>query len=342
MIGARQCPCCSSSSNLNSFVSRYLGMIGARPVLTKSLNAGTISFAADISSQVLLLFSCPKPFLAACVCVKFIAWEIRLDEARQLTESESSYYDNGEQRQCQRQRQQRATKVERGNDNNSAHIFFRAWVRGISASLTTAWSSGDTGLGLVIPLGRRFPDASGAASAATRDARRPTTSSAASSRKGARPDEKRDGRRAVAGEDWRREADRRRRGRRSGGHRNEGFLWTWRKGTKGGAYIVGVVGHPYLATLLPLWLTMPVIHFHHARHPCGRPYDRWRSHTCIRPASRIGSATSTGQLSKGARMWRLGHHLPHHSSPPREDLLEVPDEGAEDEVWCLAADSWWL
>ncbi|RWW06612.1 hypothetical protein GW17_00030049 [Ensete ventricosum] len=24
-----------------------------------------------------------------------------------------------------------------------------------------------------------------------------------------------------------------------------------------GAYIVGVVGHPYLATLLPLWLTMP-------------------------------------------------------------------------------------
>ncbi|RWW75696.1 hypothetical protein BHE74_00016277, partial [Ensete ventricosum] len=39
------------------------------------------------------------------------------DEARQLTESESSYYDNGKQRQWQRQR--RATKVERGNDNNS-------------------------------------------------------------------------------------------------------------------------------------------------------------------------------------------------------------------------------
>ncbi|RZR91237.1 hypothetical protein BHM03_00019328 [Ensete ventricosum] len=25
---------------------------------------------------------------------------------------------------------------------------------------------------------------------------------------------------------------------------------------RGGAYIVGIVGHPYLATLLPLWLTM--------------------------------------------------------------------------------------
>ncbi|URE14626.1 Mpv17 / PMP22 family [Musa troglodytarum] len=44
----------SSSSTLNSFVSWYLGMIGARPVLTKSLTAGTISFAADISSQIML------------------------------------------------------------------------------------------------------------------------------------------------------------------------------------------------------------------------------------------------------------------------------------------------
>ncbi|RRT38810.1 hypothetical protein B296_00052591 [Ensete ventricosum] len=53
---------------------------------------------------------------------------------------------------------------------------------------------------------------------------------------------------------------------------------------------------------------------------------------------------SAGQLSEGARTWRLGHHLPYHSSPPphREDLLEVPDEGAEDEVLCLAAGSWWL
>ncbi|RWW82465.1 hypothetical protein BHE74_00009076 [Ensete ventricosum] len=36
-----------------------------------------------------------------------------------------------------------------------------------------------------------------------------------------------------------------------------------------GAYVVGVVGHPYLAILLPLWLTMPVVPFHHARRPCG-------------------------------------------------------------------------
>ncbi|RWW29103.1 hypothetical protein GW17_00006383 [Ensete ventricosum] len=70
----------------------------------------------------------------------------------------------------------------------------------------------------------------------------------------------------------------------------------------------------------------------------GRPHDHWRPHTYVRPASRVGSATSAGQLSEEAMMWRPGHHVSYHS-PPREDLLEVPDEGAEDEVLCLAADS---
>ncbi|RWW64186.1 hypothetical protein BHE74_00028591 [Ensete ventricosum] len=73
------------------------------------------------------------------------------------------------------------------------------------------------------------------------------------------------------------------------------------------AYIVGVVGHPYLTTLVPLWLIMSsylsttpvVLTVKHAF--AGRPYDRWRPHTCIRPTSRIGSTTSTGQLSEGAK-----------------------------------------
>ncbi|RRT71758.1 hypothetical protein B296_00002187 [Ensete ventricosum] len=113
------------------------------------------------------------------------------------------------------------------------------------------------------------------------------------------------------------------------------------------AYIVGVVDYSYLATWLPLWLTMmsytstmPVVLA--VRHAStGRPHDHWRPHTYVRPASRVRSATSTGQLSEEAMMWRPGHHVSYHS-PPREDLLEVPDEGAEDEVLCLAADSRWL
>ncbi|RWW54990.1 hypothetical protein BHE74_00038442 [Ensete ventricosum] len=34
----------------------------------------------------------------------------------------------------------------------------------------------------------------------------------------------------------------------------------------------------------------------------GRPHDHWRPHTCVRPAYRVGSATSTGQLSERAMM----------------------------------------
>ncbi|RWW06327.1 hypothetical protein GW17_00030354 [Ensete ventricosum] len=126
-----------------------------------------------------------------------------------------------------------------------------------------------------------------------------------------------------------------------------------------GAYIVSVVDHPYLATLLPLWLTMlsypsttpVVLAVRHASAGKGcRPYlcqvgrtTAGAPHTCIRPASHVGSATSAGQLSEGTRTWRPGQHLSYHSSPPpRKDLLEVPDYGAEDEVLCLAAGPWWL
>ncbi|RWV97865.1 hypothetical protein GW17_00039322 [Ensete ventricosum] len=113
-----------------------------------------------------------------------------------------------------------------------------------------------------------------------------------------------------------------------------------------GAYIVVVVGHPYIATSLPLWLTLSsypsttptVLAVRHASagkgvdltcvrsvvrplgirpYLCkvdrtttgdsalpvpGRPYDRWRPHTCIRPVSHVGSTSSTGQLSKGTWM----------------------------------------
>lgn len=42
----------SSTTTRNAFVTWYLGRIEARPVLTKSLTAGAIFVAADISSQV--------------------------------------------------------------------------------------------------------------------------------------------------------------------------------------------------------------------------------------------------------------------------------------------------
>ncbi|RWW51172.1 hypothetical protein BHE74_00042512, partial [Ensete ventricosum] len=98
-----------------------------------------------------------------------------------------------------------------------------------------------------------------------------------------------------------------------------------------GAYIVSVVCRPYLAILLPLLLTMPlypsttpaVLMVRHAFagkgvdltcvrsavRPLGcRSYlcqvDRTTAgapHTCIRLASCVGSATSTGQLSESMR-----------------------------------------
>lgn len=69
-------PFASAASNFsrNGFVSWYLGMIETRPVLTKSLTAGSIFIAADVSSQVCVLFSVSvssvsfykNPILAAC------------------------------------------------------------------------------------------------------------------------------------------------------------------------------------------------------------------------------------------------------------------------------------
>ncbi|RWW49637.1 hypothetical protein BHE74_00044171 [Ensete ventricosum] len=116
------------------------------------------------------------------------------------------------------------------------------------------------------------------------------------------------------------------------------------------AYIVSVVDHPYLATLLPLWLTMSsypsttpvVLAVRHASagkgcrpYLCqvgrttagvstllvsGQPYDRWRP-PYLHPTS-------------------FPHRVDHVNGPVvqgREDMV-----GAEDEVLCLAAGPWWL
>ncbi|KAJ6802010.1 putative PXMP2/4 family protein 4 [Iris pallida] len=45
----------SSPSTINGFVGWYLGMIDTRPILTKSLTAGSIFATADISSQMITL-----------------------------------------------------------------------------------------------------------------------------------------------------------------------------------------------------------------------------------------------------------------------------------------------
>ncbi|KAL0924823.1 hypothetical protein M5K25_005680 [Dendrobium thyrsiflorum] len=45
----------SSAASRNGFVSWYLGMIEARPILTKSITSGAIFIAADISSQAVTL-----------------------------------------------------------------------------------------------------------------------------------------------------------------------------------------------------------------------------------------------------------------------------------------------
>ncbi|RZR73592.1 hypothetical protein BHM03_00026158, partial [Ensete ventricosum] len=98
------------------------------------------------------------------------------------------------------------------------------------------------------------------------------------------------------------------------------------------AYIVSVIDHPYLATRLPLWLTLSsyasttpvVLAVRDASTGEGigltcvrsavrflgyRSHDHWRPHTCVRPAYHVGSATSAGQLSEGAMMWRPGHYV---------------------------------
>ncbi|RWV86869.1 hypothetical protein GW17_00051190 [Ensete ventricosum] len=47
-------------------------------------------------------------------------------------------------------------------------------------------------------------------------------------------------------------------------------------------------------------------------------------HTYIRPATRIESTTSMGQLSEGTMMWRSGQHLSYHSSPPGKTFSRLP------------------
>ncbi|RWV82699.1 hypothetical protein BHE74_00047622 [Ensete ventricosum] len=138
-----------------------------------------------------------------------------------------------------------------------------------------------------------------------------------------------------------------------------------------GAYIVGVVGHPYLTTLLPLWLTMPsytsttpaVLAVRHAS--IGKVVDL----TCVRSAVRplgirpylcqVGRTTAGAPILASDQLPALGRPRRRAGCPrargcggqviicpiilsPREDLLEAPDKGAKDEVWCLAADPWWL
>ncbi|RWW34639.1 hypothetical protein GW17_00000593 [Ensete ventricosum] len=145
-------------------------------------------------------------------------------------------------------------------------------------------------------------------------------------------------------------------------------------------YIVGVVDHMYLATRLPLWLTLssyasttPVVvavrdaftgrgiglpcvrstvrplgyRPYRCQVDCttagnsalpvpGRPHDHWRPHTCVRPASRVGSITSVGQLSEGAMMWRPGHYVPYHQRTPvtlnilAEYTAKIDDKGIVD------------
>ncbi|RRT38381.1 hypothetical protein B296_00046499 [Ensete ventricosum] len=123
-----------------------------------------------------------------------------------------------------------------------------------------------------------------------------------------------------------------------------------------GAYIVGVVDHPYLATRLPLWLTLssyasttPVV-FTVRDASTGRPYDRWGfGLTCARSAARLLTPPYLRLTSSPCWVVHVGGPVVRRSddvaarslcvisfSPPGEDLLEVPNEGAEDEVLCLA------
>ncbi|RWV76948.1 hypothetical protein GW17_00062298 [Ensete ventricosum] len=100
-----------------------------------------------------------------------------------------------------------------------------------------------------------------------------------------------------------------------------------------------------------------VIHFHHARRPCVRHdfTSKGVDLTCVRSVVR---PLAPPYLRPTCFPHRVGHvgrpvvrgrkDVAARSSfalsffPSREELLEVPDEGAEDEFWCLAADPWWL
>ncbi|RZS08518.1 hypothetical protein BHM03_00039492 [Ensete ventricosum] len=111
-----------------------------------------------------------------------------------------------------------------------------------------------------------------------------------------------------------------------------------------------VPGNPVALVAYPV-----VVRFHHARRPCGRPYDRWGfSLTSARSTARPLAPPYLRRTSFPRWVDHVGGPVVRRSDdvaarslcaisffPPREDPLEVPDEGAEDEVLCLAAGSRW-
>ncbi|RWW18613.1 hypothetical protein GW17_00017389 [Ensete ventricosum] len=88
----------------------------------------------------------------------------------------------------------------------------------------------------------------------------------------------------------------------------------------------------------------------------GRLYDHWGfGLTCVKSATRPLAPPYLRPTSFPRRVGHVGGPVIRGSEDvaarsscaisffsPREDLLEVPDEGAEDEVLCLVADSRWL
>ncbi|RRT32981.1 hypothetical protein B296_00057268 [Ensete ventricosum] len=116
-----------------------------------------------------------------------------------------------------------------------------------------------------------------------------------------------------------------------------------------GAFIVSDIGHSYLITLLHLWFTLlsylstMLVVLAVRRASTGKGC---RSYLC-----RVGCTTvdapilASDQLLVSGRPRRRGS-CPRGRGrppppPPREDLLEVPDYGAEDEVLCSVAGLWW-
>ncbi|RWV88800.1 hypothetical protein GW17_00049089 [Ensete ventricosum] len=92
-----------------------------------------------------------------------------------------------------------------------------------------------------------------------------------------------------------------------------------------GAFIVGAVDHSYLITLLHLWLTMSpstVRALAPPVYPAGY----------LRRVGHVGGPAVRGCDDLAARSTFVISFF-----PSREDLLEAPDEGAEDEVLCLTA-----